>query len=736
LLEALRSRLGLFPDRPLPNGSNGNGKAADPAESKGVTLSLDPTIEFFSPDTSLQNITRLFGGSTTDVDRVSRATAFAASAYCYVAIRWRMRKIAEAPLIVMRSEGRQTSTGEWLPDHPLAQLLDEPSPDFDMGALIQRTVAHLDVHGQTLWLKDSNRGGSIGRLTPFPGSQFTVEAADGRIYGRFRIQTATGTLEVGPDDVVFFQEAHPDDWHHGMSKVDVALSWLNLGKHALASTKDILRNALFPSVIVQTDKDWDPGDDEWNKFKQQLREYARREHKGGPLGLLGGGTATKVGLTLKDLIPGDILSRVESVVAATFGVPAVVLQYQIGLENAPWSNMPEARRMAYEDTIQPDWTQISKAITRQLLWAPSRTGARPFESDRKRIVVFDTSHVRALQPDLKLMSEVAERQRRIASLNERREMVGLDPVDDPRADVVPELMEPEQGVGSEAEFANPFALPAADEDDEGAEAAGRTPAFHVKTSKAEVWARFDRETKQATDAWEGPIADELAVQGDTIARLAERTLKQSAPAGLETKEIDEALVAALLIELDRWLKARGVPRMRAISYPLIHQTSKAAIRAASGQVGLTFSLLQAGLTEYAAAEAEFLASVMGETTGKAVAEVVQAGLDAGDTVGRLVKRIRESSGFSRDRAKLVARTETSRAWNGAQTRSLQAYEERTPGVAVYKVWLTSQDDRVRDEHVEMEGQRRKVGETYSNGSMEPSDPNERCTQIFELEEAA
>lgn len=735
---SVASRIAEF-FRPAPS-KNGHGGDPERETKSGVTLSLSPNIEFVSGDGG-KTITRIFGGANSDVSRVTQQTAYAAAAYCYIAVRYRMRQIAEAPLVVQAKDPAADSVTT-LPDHPLQATFDDPSPDYDLSTLVARTVSYVDITGQAVWAKDVARGGMVRRLTPFHAGEFSVDTEGDRIYGRFELESTeieAWDRQRAPEEVVFFQEPNPFDWHRGISKVDVCLNQLNLGKQAIASVKDILRNALFPSVIIQTAPDWNPDDDEWRRFKQMVDEYARREHKGGPFFATGGGSATQVGITLKDMIPTDILRSVESVVAATFAIPSIVLQFQVGLENSPWSQMSEARRMGYEDSIEPTWREYASTITRQLLHAPTRPGGLPLDDDRLRMVAFDTSNIRALQVDVPAMTEVAVQQERIATLNERRMLVGLEPVDDPRADEIPELQAPQSppdplnGDG----FENPFAadMPIAEEEDE-AEEAGRYPRLERKATKAEVWRHFALSTKQATDEWLGPIAEELAIQGQAIAALASRILvddEKGARGPRETKEITPESEQRFLRALGLWLEERGIPRLRAITYPLVLSTASAGVRAAAAQIGVGFGLLQEGLFEYAARETEFLADVMGQTTGEQVGALVQSGLEEGETVQQLTSRIQSSASFSRDRAQLVARTETTRAWNGAQREQLQGYEDRT-GTGVRKTWLSARDDRVRPEHEVLDGTTLDIDGTFANGLTEPGEPNCRCTLIFELVE--
>src|SRR5690606_40840142 len=122
--------------------------------------------------------------------RVSRNTAFAVAVYAYAAIMWRAEKYSEPALYV--GELGDDDEFEWLPDHELAEVLDVPSPDYDMGELLMLTRMYRDVTGGAIWVKDHDRSGRVRRLVPFSADEFSVEAADGRIYGRFRVMSSAG----------------------------------------------------------------------------------------------------------------------------------------------------------------------------------------------------------------------------------------------------------------------------------------------------------------------------------------------------------------------------------------------------------------------------------------------------------------------------------------------------------------------------------------------------------------
>jgi len=705
--------LGSPGDPAVPTNGNGNGHGphATAGVKGGVVLGpgVIPGVDFFSPD-GTRTIIQLVGGGGSEAERVSAQTAYAAAAYAYVAMRWRASRLAEPPLMVVK-EDQKTGDEDWLPKHPLGALLEAPSPDYDMGELLFRTSLYVDQTGMALWVKDTSGNGLPGRLTPFSGTQFEVRSTRDLLRGQFVAQLATGPKTFTPDQVVFFEEPNPADWTRGLSRLDVLMGWLNLSTVARATVRDLLANAVWPSVILQPDHEWNPDDKELAEYNAAAAKYAQPGSRGKPITVLGGGSATVVSARIKDLIPEDVLNRVESITASVFGVPAIVLQYQVGMENSPWSQMAQARKMGYEDTIEPAWRQVEKRLDRQLL--------RPMDTDLTHHVRFDTTRVRALQANQTEEATVAALWGRAASLNERRSKMGLEPSDDPRADDIPELTTPVPA---------PFGAPAGDGQDQGTPEQQQAKALEQK--RGDIWRLFDMEAKAQAVPWEGAITGFLTDLRLRVTRLASHTLRAD-------KGVDPGSARSFQLQLDAIMDA-SKPRLKTRTYPLLIQTGTQAVKRLSSRIGLSFSVLEPGLLQYAAHRSGFLADVMLDGTGKAVAKAVQDGLAAGETVGALIKRLETLPDFDRTRAKLVARTETTAAWNGAQRRALSEYKART-GRGVRKSWLSSRDDRVREEHQLLDAETSDVGipidEAFSNGLTEPGEPNCRCTLVYSLEAA-
>lgn len=698
-----------------------------PVETKGLGVTLGGS--FFSPN-GTRTIYRLDGTPSSEAETVTRHTAFAAALYAYAAIRYRAEKYSEPALYVAEMDDDQE---DWLEEHELAALLDSPSLDYDMGELLRLSRMYRDITGSCVWLKEPTRGGGIDRLTPFSGDEVMVEPADGRIHGRFRITLAGGRQEVFPPErVVYFRETNPYGWSSGLAPLDAALGMLNLGQTATTTVKALLKNALFPSVIIQTDAGWNPTETEWEDFKASIDQYASQDRKGAPLTLHGGGTVTAVAMRLKDLMPDDVLDRVEASVAAAFGIPPVVLGFLAGLKNSPWSQMAEARRMTYEDTIEPMWRRDEKALTRQLLLAPVDRGRQPLDADPSHVVRFDGGSVRALQADRKTQADIAKlwADMRIARRNELRVQCGLEPSDDPADDELPAFEAPVAP--------NPFGAPTGEPDDD-AKAATKAA---ISDPRAVRWMIWDAVVRSQEFAWKLTSGALLQQDRAKALQLAGETLEaaKAAPPALDTKDdappppfgADPESVRQLIKKLEAALgdPAEWTGPMRA----LVQETAKRAVEAAARDLGISFDLLQPEVIRYAERHAAKLVTGIGETTRDAMRSTLTAGLEEGDGISELTKRISEAGAFGESRAELIARTETTTVTNNAGREATSAWAKGV-GAKVEKSWLSARDGRVREEHKALDdGKWIPVDQPFPNGLQAPGEPNCRCTQLFRVVE--
>ena len=116
-----------------------------------------------------------------------------------------------------------------------------------------------------------------------------------------------------------------------------------------------------------------------------------------------------------------------------------------------------------------------------------------------------------------------------------------------------------------------------------------------------------------------------------------------------------------------------------------------------------------------------------ETTKQHIRDAILEGRAAGEGVQQIAARI-EANTFgeiSKARAVTIARTETVGALNaGAYEAAQQSRVMRS------KQWLTQGDDRVRDSHAAIDGERVDIGAAFSNGLRFPHDPMGPAAEVI------
>lgn len=679
--------------------ANGNGKHAQaPSEAK--------EIQFVGDE---RRIIYIAGGPVDPDDAttwdVRGRRAYAAAALVYICVRYRAQKLREAPLMVVE----ETEEGEsWIDDHELAPLLARPNPDFGMARLVEATETYLLLTGRCLWVKNRDRQGRVGSIYAVSGDDFSIERANGRLFGRFRL----GTRTYAPEDVCYFSYFSPTDPLGGASPLAAALTHLNIGQQLASRVRKHVMNAMMPGGIYIADKEWRATDDEFERLRGELNTMFQAVNSGRTAIAEGGGKIER-GWSLKDLGLGELWREVEATVCGCFGVPASLVGTVVGLENSPWSHLETAKRSFYDETILPEWELLEATLTDSLL--------REIDPDASHLIRFDTSRIRALQRDVAAAAAVASTSQRWTSVNERRVMMGLPKSTDPKADEIPELVQPVPPT--------PGAVVA----EEDAPKRGGHPLLRTKAYESLRLAYADTLRDEHAGSWELAAAAQLSTDRERLAVIAERALSGRKERADEiTKRDRERALAAMEAYLIGEAQ-RGWARM---AEPILRRTSEEALLATVvPDTSIEAQLLRPHLESFVRREAAFLITNVTDTTKDAVRTALAEGLNAGDGVQSIAKRIRDAAAFSRDRAQLIARTESTRTLNGAPLEALTQYATTT-GQRFVKRWLATLDDRVRDEHRALHGEERALDATFSNGLTAPGEPNCRCSLTYGVEGVA
>lgn len=253
-----------------------------------------------------------------------------------------------------------------LTDHPVARLLERPTPRTGRFKAIDALVNDLGIYDSAYWLKvrDRDRPQGLLRLPPTmvePIGESWV-APDG-----YRIRGSRGERVVAADDVVHFHGYHPLLLTGGSSPIEAIRQLLAEEFAAERYREQLWRNGARMSGYITrpaTAAEW--SDPARRRFKAGWQaQYAGDGAQAGGTPVLEDGMEFKEASFTPEqaqYVQTRKLTREE--VAALYHIPLPMVGI---LENATFSNITEQHKQLYQDTLGPWLTQIAEVINVQLL---------------------------------------------------------------------------------------------------------------------------------------------------------------------------------------------------------------------------------------------------------------------------------------------------------------------------------------------------------------------------------
>jgi len=104
------------------------------------------------------------------------------------------------------------------------------------------------------------------------------------------------------------------------------------------------------------------------------------------------------------------------------------------------------------------------------------------------------------------------------------------------------------------------------------------------------------------------------------------------------------------------------------------------------------------------------------------------GILAGDSIPHIADRLQKVTDMNRRSAIRNARTYTTAAENGGRVDSYMRAKEM--GIKIEQEWMATLDERTRQSHRMLDGEKIKIGGKFSNGCRYPGDPEGRPEEIY------
>jgi len=621
------------------------------------------------------------------------------SAIIMACVNWIQRTLPEAPVYLRKRniDGSWDNTFE----HPMLALMEKPNPYYD-GLLLQgATVADYTIDGNAYWQKIRSAAGRVVQLWWISSSLIEPKWPwNGNVYISHYEYNPGGLPENIPsEDIVHFRYGlDPKNVRKGLSPLKSLFREVFTDDEAANMTAALLRNQGIPGIVISpkvgsTNMPAQVGKD----IKEWFKESTTGDKRGEPLVMSGSTNVEQFGFNPQQMILNELRRLPEERISGVLGVPAIVAGLGAGLARSTFANMQEAREMAYESNIIPTQRVFGSVTKRQLL--------SDFEDDVDTWqVAYDLSEVRVLQED---ENKKADRVSAMVSggfitVADAQRETNM-PVDETQNIYLRPMMMIEVPAGTK---------PSPEHTELKSE--GLTEEM-----KAILWKRVDRQRV----AWWGPASKQVEPLYEDESDAVAKAIKGKAP--------DK--IAAAAEKAINSLKADWVKMMVKLSTAIVEDFGDETAQDFGAtksdndiELKWTFDPTDAAIRKWIEEEATKDIVTILATNLDDVKRVILAGVDENVGTTQIAKNLRQ---FYTDRspfkAMRVARTEVTKA---SAFGSKEAAKQS--GVVKTKTWLSSRDDRVRDEHENLDGETVELDGVFSNGLEYPSEPMCRCVLTF------
>jgi HK97 family phage portal protein len=306
--------------------------------------------------------------------------------------------------------------------HPLKALLKRPNPEEAWQTFLTRSLIHSLTAGDGFMHKARSAAGMPVELWTLRPDRMRVKLSSlGYIEGwRHSVDGAEKLGDFIPKEDVIRLPWSPDplDDYHSMSPLHVAARNIDMDNKALDYLRAFFLNSGSPAGLLSFKER--VGNVETNRIRalwKRLYGGARGWHE---LAVLDGDAEyQQLGSKVRELDLEHVWTSSETRICAAYGVPPIIAQLASGLKASTYSNYREAVKAFWTETLVPAASLLSDQLTFSL----------GTEFGRFRVEL-DTTGVEVLQEQMekKRTAAVEGYKEQILTLDEAREMYGMDPI--------------------------------------------------------------------------------------------------------------------------------------------------------------------------------------------------------------------------------------------------------------------------------------------------------------------
>ena len=598
-----------------------------------------------------------YGAVAADWGNDETLKAFNENEWLYSAISVVAQELANIPLkiVSVAANGDEKE----VPNHPALDLIRRPNSVHSGAELRETSAIHQELTGNAYWLVDDRDGRGIPhRLYPLDPSKIKISRDE---YGEIRFYEYTvgvKTTKFPPEDVVHFRLPNPRDPHYGASPTKAAAFSIDSDMEAAKWNRNFFKNSAKPEFLLFLNKMKQDARARFERKWNQKYSGSEKAHKAGIIEDAGA-KVHEFGKSQKDMDFVEQGKALRDKIIANYRVPKSLL----GLtEEVNRASMEASIYIFARYTILPRIRRTCEKLTIDYLPLFGRSENLKFSFEDP---VPENEEAKLSETQNGLVNGWL-------TPNEARERHGLGPVrggdvilipfnKTPLDDVIAPPL-PKKEIGDTT-----LERDAIDKREVLKAAHLRRHGKHEKNFVKKLVSLFERQEERALSRLRSQKAIKI---------VDPNTLLDHEQEMLEFLAKTTALYEVILEDGGNSLFSR----------------------IGAGTFDFDDPNVRIALSEM---QIKFARSV-NQTTIESLKDGLAVGISEGEGIPELSKRVKKVFTTAKtSRAKLIARTETTKAFNGG---TLLGYEQA--GVKE-KEWLATEDARTRPKHAEVDGQ--KIG---------------------------
>lgn len=618
-----------------------------------------------------------------------------ASTYVYSCIQLIARSVASVPWYAYK----QDSNGDWtvIENHPLQLLIEKPTPFHNRKDLMTGMVHHLYLGGNAVFTKVRG-GGVVAELWQLPPDAIKVIPSKVDFIDRYEYEQDGVRQSFAPSDIMHNKFNDPSNPYWGLAPLQAGAKAVDSDVEAVRFQKLSLQNRAITDGVFTFEHPLTT--DQWKEARAMVRDQHQGIDNARTPWVLGAGAKWEQ-MSLSPLEMDFLNSRkfTREEICSIFQVPPPMIGI---LENSTYNNIETARKIFWVDTLIPLLEDIKDCFNQCL----TPEFGKGFE------ISYDISNVDALQTNIKDKIDTAKSLFGMGvpfnMINQKLEL-GFDDIEGGDMGYLPSGLMPTDLLLEPPPEPNPNPV-------------DPTLEKPPKQEEQPVKRKDQKRHNLRTEAQKERYAQTVHRKRDSwVINLTRKSAKLF--------EAEGEAIARAITSGENWEKALNSNKKNWET--LLSKTYQGIIEEIGKEHFLNitkshdpsetkgwrdfFNPYRSDITKYIVELAGTKVTMVSDWTRQVIGALVLESQEANESMDKLAKNIKDTfREFSRYRAYRIARTESQNALGFAQYSAGKQAEEIL-GEKLVGEWWTSLDDRVRDSHREIHGEKAPLGKAFSNG---------------------